>query len=202
LRSFSRKEWESAEKIDGQHTLQRTVLEEVLVKEKAKPMSFTGKASSWITSAVTKSVTEKASNTILYAAVAGGLGILGVFIYLLAREFLAEGSPQKVYSKRSLQFYSALALIRRDESCQELFGPTIAGYGEETSRGRRRHVAHHEYQKDGKQRIRVLFHLKGERNEGIAQAEMEQQDGKWQWRFLYVETKIRPKTTHVLIDNR
>ncbi|VDM57400.1 unnamed protein product [Angiostrongylus costaricensis] len=181
-RSLFRSSFYRTEKSDGHDTLQRTVLEEVLVKEKAKPTSFTGK------------VTEKASNTLLYAAVTGGLGILGVFVYLLAREFLAEGSPQK--------FYSALALIRRDETCRELFGPTIAGFGEETSRGRRRHVAHHKYQKDGKQRIRVLFHLKGERDEGIAQAEMEQQDGKWHWRFLYVETKRRPKTTHVLIDSR
>ena len=56
--------------------------------------------------------------------------------------------------------YSALALVREDGRCQDLFGPKIAGFGEETSRGRRRHVAHHKYEKDGKQRIRVLFHLK------------------------------------------
>lgn len=55
---------------------------------------------------------------------------------------------------------SALALVREDGRCQDLFGPTIAGFGEETSRGRRRHVAHHKYEKDGRQRIRVLFHLK------------------------------------------
>ncbi|KAJ1356706.1 hypothetical protein KIN20_014445 [Parelaphostrongylus tenuis] len=183
IRSFSLEESKSAEKRNEQQSLQRSVLEEILVEEKTKPTSFTGK------------VTEKASNTLLYAAVASGLGILGVFVYLLVGEFFAEGSPQKVYS-------SALALIRKDVSCQELFGPTIAGFGEETSRGRRRHVAHHKYEKNGKQRIRVLFHLKGERDEGIAQAEMEQQDGKWQWRFLYVETKRRPRTTHVLIDNR
>lgn len=183
MRSFSLKERKSTEESSEQQSLQRSVLEEILIKEKSKPTSFTEK------------VTEKASNTLLYAAVASGLGILGVFIYLLVGEFFAEGSPQKVYS-------SALALIRKDESCQELFGPTIAGFGEETSRGRRRHVAHHKYEKNGKQRIRVLFHLKGERDEGIAQAEMEQQDGKWQWRFLYVETKRRPRTTHILIDNR
>ncbi|KAF1759315.1 hypothetical protein GCK72_015780 [Caenorhabditis remanei] len=96
----------------------------------------------------------------------------------------------------------ALALVREDGRCQDIFGASIAGFGEETSRGRRRHVAHHKYEKDGMQRIRVLFHVKGDRDEGIAQAEMEQRDGDWQWRFLYVENKHRPKTTHVLIDNR
>ncbi|XGW27125.1 hypothetical protein V3C99_007604 [Haemonchus contortus] len=166
-----------------QASLQRSVLEEVLIKEKPKPTTFTGK------------VAEKASNTFLYAAVVAAIGMLGVFVYLLAGEFFAEDSPQKIYS-------SALALVREDGRCQDLFGPTIAGFGEETSRGRRRHVAHHKYEKDGRQRIRVLFHVKGERDEGIAQAEMEQRDGEWQWRFLYVENKRRPKTTHVLIDNR
>ncbi|KAK6751842.1 hypothetical protein RB195_003333 [Necator americanus] len=144
---------------------------------------------------ILEEVAEKASNTFLYAAVAAAVGMLGVFVYLLAGEFFAEDSPQKIYS-------SALALVREDGRCQDLFGSTIAGFGEETSRGRRRHVAHHKYEKDGRQRIRVLFHLKGDRDEGIAQAEMEQRDGDWQWRFLYVETKRRPKTTHVLIDNR
>lgn len=50
--------------------------------------------------------------------------------------------------------------MREDGRCRDLFGSTIAGFGEETSRGRRRHVAHHKYEKDGKQRIRVLFHIK------------------------------------------
>ncbi|KAK6044049.1 Ribosomal Proteins L2, RNA binding domain protein [Cooperia oncophora] len=81
--------------------------------------------------------------------------MLGVFVYLLAGEFFAEDSPQKIYS-------SALSLVREDGRCQDLFGPTIAGFGEETSRGRRRHVAHHKYEKDGRQRIRVLFHVKME----------------------------------------
>ncbi|VDK59136.1 unnamed protein product, partial [Cylicostephanus goldi] len=108
---------------EKQTGLQRSILEEVLIKEKQKPTTFTGK------------VAEKASNTFLYAAVAAAVGMLGVFVYLLAGEFFAEDSPQKIYS-------SALALVRDDARCQDLFGPKIAGFGEETSRGRRRHVAH------------------------------------------------------------
>ncbi|WKY07284.1 hypothetical protein Q1695_007039 [Nippostrongylus brasiliensis] len=183
IRTFSDKGGKIASRDSTQTGLQRSVLEEVLIKEKQKPTTFTGK------------VAEKASNTFLYGAVVAAVGMLGVFVYLLAGEFFAEDSPQKIYS-------SALSLVREDGRCQDLFGSTIAGFGEETSRGRRRHVAHHKYEKDGRQRIRVLFHLKGERDEGIAQAEMEQRDGEWQWRFLYVETKKRPKVTHVLIDNR
>ncbi|CAJ0602848.1 unnamed protein product [Cylicocyclus nassatus] len=150
---------------EKQTGLQRSILEEVLIKEKQKPTTFTGK------------VAEKASNTFLYAAVAAAVGMLGVFVYLLAGEFFAEDSPQKIYS-------SALALVREDARCQDLFGPKIAGFGEETSRGRRRHVAHHKYEKDGRQRIRVLFHLKGDRDEGIAQAEMEQRNDEGEWTKL------------------
>ncbi|KAK6014232.1 TIM21 protein [Ostertagia ostertagi] len=136
-RNFAEKRGTIAPQNKEQTGLQRSVLEEVLIKEKQKPTTFTGKA-----------------------------------------------------------------CFEKTAGVHDLFGPTIAGFGEETSRGRRRHVAHHKYEKDGRQRIRVLFHVKGERDEGIAQAEMEQRDGEWQWRFLYVETKRRPKTTHVLIDNR
>ncbi|RCN38159.1 hypothetical protein ANCCAN_15929 [Ancylostoma caninum] len=146
-RCFSDKESKTTKlaetKEQEQTGLQRSILEEVLIKEKQKPTTFTGK------------VAEKASNTFLYAAVAAAVGMLGVFVYLLAGEFFAEDSPQKIYS-------SALALVREDGRCQDLFGPKIAGFGEETSRGRRRHVAHHKYEKDGRQRIRVLFHLKME----------------------------------------
>ncbi|CAI4227870.1 unnamed protein product [Auanema sp. JU1783] len=163
--------------------LQRSILEEVLLKEDKKPTTFTGK------------VVEKTTNTFLYVAVAGAVALLGAFAYLLAGEFFAQDSPQAIFSK-------ALALVRDDGRCLDLFGSTIAGFGEENSRGRRRHVAHHKYEKDGKERIRVLFHIKGDRDEGVAQAEMELREGTWEWRFLYVETKSRPKTTHVLIDNR
>ncbi|CAP20646.1 Protein CBG23912 [Caenorhabditis briggsae] len=166
-----------------ENALQRSILEEVLVHEKQKPTTFTGK------------VAEKASNTFMYTAVVAGVGLIGAFIYVLAGEFFAQDSPQTIFNK-------ALALVREDGRCQDIFGASIAGFGEETSRGRRRHVAHHKYEKDGMQRIRVLFHVKGDRDEGIAQAEMEQRDGDWEWRFLYVENKRRPKTTHVLIDNR
>lgn len=184
IRSLSTKDGLSTVQNKKQESgLQRSVLEEVLIKESPVPTTLTEK------------VAQSASNTILCGAVVAAIGMLGVFVYLLGNEFFAEDSPQKIFS-------SALALVREDGRCQDIFGPTIAGFGEETSRGRRRHVAHHKYEKDGRQRIRVLFHLKGERDEGIGQAEMELREGDWQWRFLYVESNRRPKITHVLIDNR
>lgn len=143
----------------------------------------------------------------------GALGLLG---YVLFEQFFSYESPQKVFS-------TALSMIRADERCQELFGSSIAGYGEESARGRRRFLAHQKYEKvlnnlaatektsfranhvlrfqDGRQRIRVVFHLKGSKARGIAQAEMEKEDS-WQWRFLLVQTQSPSSETHVLIDNR
>ncbi|CAI5448598.1 unnamed protein product [Caenorhabditis angaria] len=183
LAEFFKKDPKSLDKPKEEHALQKSILEEVLIHEKRKPTTFGGK------------VAEKASNTFLYTAVVAGVGLIGAFVYVLAGEFFREDSPQTIFNR-------ALDIVREDGRCQDIFGPTIAGFGEETARGRRRHVAHHKYEKDGRQRIRVLFHVKGDRGEGIAQAEMERRDGDWEWRFLYVENKQRPKTTHVLIDNR
>ncbi|CAJ0931258.1 unnamed protein product, partial [Mesorhabditis belari] len=162
----------------------RSILEEVLIKEQQKPTTFAGKTA------------EKAQNTFLYVIVAGSIGLLGTFAYFLFEEFFAQDSPQYIFSK-------ALDLVRSDYRCADLFGNTIKGFGEETSRGRRRHVAHHKYEKDGNERIRVKFHLKGDLGEGTCQVEKEKKDGEWIYRFLFVETKGgHPRTTHILIDNR
>ncbi|CAJ0579820.1 unnamed protein product, partial [Mesorhabditis spiculigera] len=163
--------------------LHRSILEEVLIHEKKKPTTFTGKAA------------EKATNTFLYAAVASSVALIGAFAYFLVQEFFSQDSPQYIFTK-------ALNMVRADPRCADLFGDSIKGFGEETSRGRRRHVAHHKYYKDGNERIRVMFHLKGANGEGICQVEREQRNGEWDYRFLYVEQKSPHRVTHVLIDNR
>uniref|UniRef100_A0A0N5AR02 Mitochondrial import inner membrane translocase subunit Tim21 n=1 Tax=Syphacia muris TaxID=451379 RepID=A0A0N5AR02_9BILA len=161
---------------------QRSILEEILVKKEQQPKTTTQK------------IVQKAENTFFYAILAASVAALGMLGYVLFEQFFTYESPERVYS-------SALSIVRADERCQELFGSTIAGYGEDSGRGRRRHVAHQKYEKNGKQRMRVLFHLQGSKGKGIAQAEMEK-DGSWQWRFLLVQTEGRHPEAHVLIDNR
>lgn len=161
---------------------QKSILEEVLIKEQQKPKTTAQK------------VVQKAENTFFYAIFAASVAALGLLAYVLFEQFFSYESPQKIFS-------SALSMIRADERCQELFGSSIAGYGEESARGRRRHVAHQKYEKDGRERIRVVFHLKGTKARGIAQAEMEK-DSSWEWRFLLVQTHGPSSETHVLIDNR
>lgn len=83
---------------------------------------------------------EKAENTFFYAVLVASVGALGVLCYFLFEQFFSVDSPQKIYS-------NALSMIRADDRCEEIFGNPIAGFGEETSRGRRRHVAHQKYRK-------------------------------------------------------
>ncbi|GMT21744.1 hypothetical protein PFISCL1PPCAC_13041, partial [Pristionchus fissidentatus] len=164
-----------------ENQLSRSVLEEVLLSEKPKPTTFTGK------------VAEKAENTFMYAAAAASIAALGAFAYILLDTFFAEDSPNKIYNR-------ALSVIRDDPRSQDLFGASIAAFGE--GKRRRNNIANHKYEKDGEQRVRILFHIKGDRAEGNAQCEVVQRDGDWETRFLFVETKTSPKITHVIIDNR
>lgn len=54
---------------------------------------------------------------------------------------------------------------------------------------------------DGNERVRVMFHIKGDQREGQAFAEMIKKEGQWDYRFLYASTSGIPQTV-VLIDNR
>uniref|UniRef100_A0A1I7ZV48 TIM21-like protein, mitochondrial n=1 Tax=Steinernema glaseri TaxID=37863 RepID=A0A1I7ZV48_9BILA len=160
---------------------ERSILEQVMFKEQEKPKTAGQK------------VKQGAETSLYFAIAVGSLAVLGGFGYVLFDMFFSAESPEKIYS-------DALKLIRQDGRCQDMFGETIAGYGEGSRR--RSHVAHQKYHKDGKDRIRVVFHLKGERSKGLATVEIEKDDGEWSTRFILVETSEPPRTSHVLVDNR
>lgn len=121
--------------------------------------------------------------------------VVSAIAYLFVNSLFAGDSPQRIYSK-------ALKIILQDERCVELLGDKILAYGENTGRGRRRHVVNSRYIKDGIERVRIMFHLKGTKKKGKAFAEVAKIDGCWNYRFLYVETEgILPETL-VIIDNR
>lgn len=56
---------------------------------------------------------------------------------------------------------------------QDALGTPIKGYGEETRRRRRQHVAHSIHQRNGKQYIRMQFYIQGVRNKATVQLEKE-----------------------------
>uniref|UniRef100_A0A915EJ08 TIM21-like protein, mitochondrial n=1 Tax=Ditylenchus dipsaci TaxID=166011 RepID=A0A915EJ08_9BILA len=146
--------------------LERSYLEEILIKEDVEPKTTSEK------------VGKAASNTFAYFAFALGVCALGGLGYALFDSFFGSDSPQKIYSK-------CLKLIKNDERCIQLFGSGLKGYGEESGRGRRRHIANHAYEKDGQQRVRVMFHLKGDRAKGRAYAEVAKVEGVWDYRGFY-----------------
>lgn len=58
---------------------------------------------------------------------------IGALIYCLFDYLWAPDSPQRIYSK-------ALKAIKNDAQCADLLGDSIKGFGEDTGRGRRRHI--------------------------------------------------------------
>lgn len=56
---------------------------------------------------------------------------------------------------------------------QDLLGTPIKGYGEETRRRRRQHVAHSLYERNGKKFIRMQFYIQGIRNKATVQLEKD-----------------------------
>uniref|UniRef100_A0A0R3RIK6 Mitochondrial import inner membrane translocase subunit Tim21 n=1 Tax=Elaeophora elaphi TaxID=1147741 RepID=A0A0R3RIK6_9BILA len=156
----------------------KSILEKIVVKE---------------SQTTAEKVKEKATNAYLYMVYVVSMIVMGSMAYLLYEEMLAPGAPQIIFSK-------ALSLIKKDPDCLRLLGDSIMGYVE--GRGRMKQVAHHIYKKDGNDRTRVVFNVKGTRREGIATCEMEKSDGNWEWRFLIVSSADLVPESVVLIDNR
>lgn len=56
---------------------------------------------------------------------------------------------------------------------QDALGSPIKGFGEETRRRRRQHVAHSIHLRNGKQCIRMQFYIQGIRNKATVHLEKE-----------------------------
>ncbi|XP_065221799.1 mitochondrial import inner membrane translocase subunit Tim21 [Planococcus citri] len=117
-------------------------------------------------------------------------------IFAICYELFSGKSPNKIYSK-------AFDYVSKDSRIQNVIGDQIKGFGEETRRGRRRHIAHVSYQKDGMNLLRMKFYIKGNRESGTVHLEMfENEKGKYEYRYLFVVTDgVNPKSI-ILEDNR
>ncbi|KAL3982880.1 TIM21 family protein [Acanthocheilonema viteae] len=156
----------------------KSILEKVMIKD---------------SQTTAQKVKEKATNAYLYMAYVVSMIVMGGMAYLLYEEMLAPGAPQTVFSK-------ALSLIKKDPDCLKLLGDSIVGYVK--GPGRMKQVAHHIYKKDGNDRTRVMFNVKGTRREGIVTCEMEKSNGIWEWRFIIVSSADLVPESVILIDNR
>ena len=63
-----------------------------------------------------------------------GIGVTGVVLYTVGQELFSGQSPNSLFQKASDACVA-------NEKVQDLLGPPIKAFGEETRRGRRRHVA-------------------------------------------------------------
>ena len=66
------------------------------------------------------------------------------------------------------------SIFFKDPRIQDTLGQPIKAFGEETRRRRRTHVAHQLYEKDGKNLIRMQFHIQGIRNKATVHLEMRE----------------------------
>ncbi|XP_055685303.1 mitochondrial import inner membrane translocase subunit Tim21-like [Lutzomyia longipalpis] len=125
-----------------------------------------------------------------------GIGVTGFLFYTVFRELFSSSSANSVYS-------AALEKCINDPRVQDALGAPIKGYGEETSRRRRRHVAHSVYQKDGVNHMRMQFYIQGIRNKATVHLEMKENSaGSYDYRYIFVQLDHYPKTTIILEDNR
>ncbi|KAL7741183.1 hypothetical protein ACLKA6_018207 [Drosophila palustris] len=140
-----------------------------------------------------KENTKTASYT---AIILAGLGVTGIMFYAIFRELFSKESSCNIYS-------TALQRVVDDPRVQDSLGAPIKGFGETSRRGRRQHVAHSKFDRNGVPHMRMQFYVQGLRNKATVQLESRQNSsGKQEFRYLFVQLDHYPRTTIVLEDNR
>ncbi|XP_078254562.1 mitochondrial import inner membrane translocase subunit Tim21 [Rhinoraja longicauda] len=127
-----------------------------------------------------------------------GIGITGGLFYVIFKELFSSSSPSKIYG-------DALKKCRVHPEIIGVLGEPIKGYGETTQRGRRRHVSHVEYVKDGERHIQLKFYIQGsEPIKGTVHLDAKQNpdSGKYEFRYIFVDFDTYPKRTIIVEDNR
>ncbi|XP_037024355.1 mitochondrial import inner membrane translocase subunit Tim21 [Bradysia coprophila] len=125
-----------------------------------------------------------------------GVGVTGALFYTVLKELWSSNSPNNIYS-------AALDRCVNDTRIQDQLGAPIKGYGEESRRGRRQHVAHTSFERNGIPHMRMQFYIQGIRNKATVHLEMKQNSsGEYEYRYLFAKLDHYPRTTVILEDNR
>ncbi|XP_072168678.1 mitochondrial import inner membrane translocase subunit Tim21-like [Diadema setosum] len=125
-----------------------------------------------------------------------GIGVTGLMFYTVGKELFSSNSPNGIYT-------NALKLCKNNVQIQDALGTPIKGYGEMTRRKRRRHVSHLEYSQNGVNFMRMKFYLEGPHRKATVHLEMKQnENGRYEYRYLFVELDGYPSGTIILEDNR
>lgn len=110
-------------------------------------------------------VKENTKTVSYMGVIAIGIGVTGIMFYAIFNELFSSSSPNTVYSE-------ALDYCINDTRVQDSLGAPIKGFGEETKRRRRNHVAHSVYMKNGVEHMRMVFYIQGIRNKATVNLEM------------------------------
>ncbi|XP_045191838.2 mitochondrial import inner membrane translocase subunit Tim21-like [Mercenaria mercenaria] len=140
---------------------------------------------------------KEAGKDVSYLGISlAAIGMLGAMFYYIGRELFAGDSSTGVYSK-------AFKRCSNDSEVIVALGEPIKGYGEETRRGRRRHVSHVIFEQDGRQHMRMKFYIQGSDKKAEVNLEVVKDDsGKYTYRYLFVQIEQFPYRTIILEDNR
>ncbi|KXJ76029.1 hypothetical protein RP20_CCG010467 [Aedes albopictus] len=125
-----------------------------------------------------------------------GVGVTSVLFYAIFKELFSSNSPNNIYTE-------ALERVKDEPKVKDALGAPIKGFGEESRRGRRNHVAHTTYVRDGVQYIRMQFYVQGIRNKATVHLEKRlNESGDYEYRYLFVQLDYYPHSTIILEDNR
>ena len=126
-----------------------------------------------------------------------GVGVTCVVLYTVLKELFTGESPTALFQMASEKCVE-------HPQVQDLLGEPIKAFGEESRRGRRRHVTSYPYvDEHGKKGIRVQFYLQGLRKRATAQIDArEGEDGSLKTRFIIVTADDLLRTSVVVEDNR
>ncbi|GAB1610427.1 hypothetical protein Ahia01_001329000 [Argonauta hians] len=140
---------------------------------------------------------KEASKDLTYTGVIIiGVGITAVMLYAILKELLSRESPNAVFSE-------AFKRCKSDPQVQLLLGEPIKAYGEETGRRRRRHVSHAEFKVGDTQHLRLRFYIEGPYRKATVNLEKKQNEsGKYDYRYLFVQSDSYPNQVIVIEDNR
>ncbi|XP_068955662.1 mitochondrial import inner membrane translocase subunit Tim21-like [Petaurus breviceps papuanus] len=128
-----------------------------------------------------------------------GMSVTGGLFYVVFKELFSSSSPNKIFGR-------ALEKCRSHPEVVSVFGESIKGYGESTRQGRRQHVRHIEYVKDGLTYIRLKFYIEGSvpGKQGTVHLEVKEnpESGRYEFRYIFVDVDAFPRRTIVIEDNR
>ncbi|XP_012267660.2 mitochondrial import inner membrane translocase subunit Tim21 [Athalia rosae] len=141
-------------------------------------------------------VKENTKSAWYLTVIVAGTVVTSALFFAIFRELFSSKSSNNIYTK-------ALERCKQDTRVIDALGEPIKAYGEETRRGRRGHVSHTFYQKDGVPHVRMQFYIQGIRKRGTVHLDMrEDQSGNFVYRYLFIQLEDMARNVIVLEDNR